>query len=66
LTQAQIIWEESISTEKNASNKTDLWGVFFVDDLYGRGQPILGGATIGQLVLECIRKQKNKPRGGSQ
>ena len=33
-----------------------LWGIFFNSDWYRKAQPTVGGATSGQVVLDCLRK----------
>ena len=42
---------------------SSLWGIFLINDRWGRAQPTVGGASPEQMILGCIRKQAEQAMG---
>lgn len=60
LIQARVTWEEGIATEKISLYDSLLGksvGQFLISDGCGMVQLIRGGASPGQIILSCTRKQ---------
>lgn len=59
-----IIWEKGTSEEKHVCTKLscEVWlcGLFLSNGWHHRAQYIVGGTTLQQINLGCIRKQ-NEP-----
>lgn len=69
LKQTRIFWEEGYELRqrfRGTSWQECLEVIFLISDWGGRVQTIVGGVTLGQVVLECINSKLSKPEEASQ